>query len=338
MSEEMTPYERTNRRMAGQPVDRLPNQNILMAFAARYIGSTYDRLVQDHRVLVEGNLRAIEAFHIDWASAISDPMREASAFGAQVAFPYDRVPYSPAPLLASYADWSKLALWDPWEHERTRDRLQAIALYRQKVGGYYPIVGWVEGAAAEAADLRGVSSLMEDMLSEPGAVHDLLEMCTQAAITFAVAQVEAGADMVGIGDAVCSLMSPRMYRDFGLPYEQRIIEAIHAAGGKVKLHICGNTSRHLADMARTGADIIDVDWMVDMGQAVRTFTGYSANGNYDPVGVLYQGTPEDVASAVHRCLAVADDRSMISAGCEVPADTPHANLLAHYEALRTTIG
>jgi uroporphyrinogen-III decarboxylase len=42
--DELTPYERTMRRLAGQPVDRIPNQNILMAFAARYIGSTYDRL------------------------------------------------------------------------------------------------------------------------------------------------------------------------------------------------------------------------------------------------------------------------------------------------------
>ena len=39
---ELTPLERTNRRLAGEPVDRAPNQNILMAFAARYIGSTYD--------------------------------------------------------------------------------------------------------------------------------------------------------------------------------------------------------------------------------------------------------------------------------------------------------
>ena len=334
MREEMTPYDRTYRRLAGEPVDRLPNQNILMGFAARYIGSTYDRMVQDYRVLVEGHLRAIEAFHIDWASTCSDPMRETSAFGAAVVFPHDRVPYSPTPFLATYADWNKLALWDPWERERTRDRLQAVELYREKVGGYYPVFGWVEAAAAEAADLRGVAAFLEDLLTEPGAAHDLLEICTQAAIGFALAQLEAGADMIGVGDAVASLMSPRLYREFALPYEQRIIEAIHQAGAKVKLHICGNTSNHLPDMAQTGADILDIDWMVDMGEAVRALAGHSANGNYDPVAVLYQGTPEDVAQAVRHCLAVADSRSMISAGCEVPVDTPPENLLAHYEALR----
>jgi len=330
---EMTPYERTLARMAGQPVDRLPNQNIVMAYAAHFIGATYDQLASDYRVLVEANLRCTEAFHMDWISAISDPVREASAFGADVELAYDRVPACRAPLLASYADWNKLALWDPWEKVRTRDRLLAVQLYREKVGGYYRIVGWIEGAAASAAQLRGVASFLEDTMTEPQATRDLLEITAQAAIRFAFAQLEAGADMIGLGDAVCSLLSPRAYREFGLPYEQRIIQAIHNAGGKVKLHICGNTTRHLADMAKTGADIVDVDWMAPYAEAIRLMRGVSVNGNFDPVGVLLQGTAEQVAEAARACHAARDERSMISAGCEVPVGTPAENLLAHYRVL-----
>jgi MtaA/CmuA family methyltransferase len=339
MTPVMTPYERTMKRTVGEPVDRPPNLDILMAFAAHYIGSTYDRLAQDYRVLVEANLRSCEAFHIDLVSAISDPLREAAAFGAQVAFPFDRVPECRVRLLQNYADWNKLQPWDPWSAERTRDRLLAVQLYRQQVAGHYPICGWVEGAAAEAAQLRGVSEFLEDTALEPEAVHDLLGLCTEAAIRFALAQLEAGADIIGLGDAVCSLMSPSAYREFALPYEQRVFQAVHAAGGKAKLHVCGNTSRHLAALAETGADIIDVDWMVDFGAAVRTFHGRaSANGNFDPVAVLLRGTPEEVTRGVNACLAVADERTMISAGCEVPVDTPYANLLAHYEALLSVEG
>ncbi len=196
-----------------------------------------------------------------------------------------------------------------------------------------PIVGWVEGAAASAAQLRGVANFLEDTMTEPQAARDLLEITAQAAIRFALAQLEAGADMIGLGDAVCSLLSPRAYREFGLPYEQRIIRAIHEAGGKVKLHICGNTTRHLADMAQTGADIVDVDWMVPYAEAIRLMPGISVNGNFDPVGVLLQGTPEQVAEAVRACHAARDDRSMISAGCEVPVGTPAENLLAHHRVL-----
>ena len=331
---EMTPYERTMARLRGEPVDRAPNQNILMAYAARYIGATYSQLAQDHRVLVEGNLRACADLHIDLVSAISDPWREASAFGAGITFPEDSVPECHTPLLASYADWVKLRPWDPWDHQRPRDRLQAVQLYRQRVGGHYPICGWVEGAAAEAADLRGVSAFLEDLALEPEAACDLMEVCCEAGIRFALAQVAAGANIIGIGDAVASLMNPRMYRAYAWPYERKMIEAIHRAGALVKLHICGNTSRHIADMVATGADIIDIDWMVDMHQAVATCSGRAAiNGNYDPVSVLLQGTPAEVYAATLACVQMGDAKTFVSAGCEVPVGTPMENLLAHYAAV-----
>jgi len=330
----MTPYERTMERLRGQPVDRVPNQNILMAYAARYIGATYSQLAQDHRVLVESNLRACADLHIDLVSAISDPWREASAFGAEITFPEDSVPACRDRLLASSADWTTLQPWDPWAHPRTRDRLQAIDLYRQRVAGHYPICGWVEGAAAEAADLRGVSAFLEDLALEPEAAHSLMAVCCEAGTRFALAQVEAGAGIIGIGDAVASLMNPRMYRAFAWPYERKMIDAIHQAGALVKLHICGNTSRHIADMVATGADIIDIDWMVDMGQAVATCGGRAAiNGNYDPVDVLLQGTPAEVYAATLACVQAGDAKAFVSAGCEVPVGTPKENLLAHYRAV-----
>jgi len=332
---EMTPYQRTLARLQGQPVDRAPNQNILMAYAARYIGATYSELAQDYRVLVEGNLRACSDLHIDVVSAISDPWREASAFGAEITFPEDSVPICRTPLLASYGDWSRLAPWDPWEHERTRDRLLAIQAYRERVGGQYPICGWVEGAAAEAADLRGVSAFLEDLVLEPDAAHDLLALCCEAGTRFALEQVRAGADIIGIGDAVASLMSPRMYRVYALPYEQRMLGAIHEAGALVKLHICGDTSRHVPDMVTTGADILDIDWMVDMAQAVATAAGRtSINGNYDPVAVLLEGTAQEVYDAAMSCVRAGDAKAFVSAGCEVPVNTPQENLLAHYRAVR----
>jgi MtaA/CmuA family methyltransferase len=334
MSDTLTPRERTYRRLAGQPVDRAPNQSIIMGFGAHYVGATYDRYAQDYRILVEANLRVAEDFYLDMLTACSDPVREASAFGAQIAFDYDRVPRCAQLLLASAEEWERLPDWDPWNAPRTLDRIRAVTLYREKAGDHYPICGWIEGAAAAAAMLLGTSRFLEDLLVAPEASAYLLERCAQAATRFALAQVQAGADFIGLGDAVCSLMSPAAYRAFALPLEQRIIDAIHAAGARVKLHICGNTSRHLADMATSGADIIDIDWMVDWPSAVQAFHGRAvANGNYDPVAVLMQGSPETVAAAVRACLAAGDETTMVSAGCEVPVDTPHANLLAHYRAL-----
>jgi len=74
------------------------------------------------------------------------------------------------------------------------------------------------------------------------------------------AVIAAGADIIGLGDAICSQIAPVMYRQFALPYEQRIFAAVHERGALARLHICGNTTRLLADMALCGADIIDLDW------------------------------------------------------------------------------
>jgi MtaA/CmuA family methyltransferase len=149
------------------------------------------------------------------------------------------------------------------------------------------------------------------------------------AIRFARAQIDAGADMIGVGDAVASLINPAMYEQFVLPFERTLIDAIHEAGATVKLHICGNIANNIAPMARTGADIIDVDWMVSLG-AAREAVGPDVTlaGNFDPTAVLLQGTPQDVAEAARRCITFAGAKFILQPGCEVPPGTPEANLRA----------
>jgi uroporphyrinogen-III decarboxylase len=88
-------------------------------------------------------------------------------------------------------------------------------------------------------------------------------------------------------------------------------------------------------MANSGAEIVDLDWMVDLAKAARAFgpDGPAPCGNFDPVAVMLQGTPEEVATAVRACAAAGGPRHFSAAGCEVPDGTPDANLLAHARAL-----
>ncbi|QRN84017.1 uroporphyrinogen decarboxylase family protein [Chloroflexota bacterium] len=331
----MNSYERVFARLAGRPVDRVPNLCILMTFAAKYIGVTYDRYVSDYRLLVDGNLRCCEDFKIDMLSAISDPMREAHGFGANVIFPYDGVPYASEAFIQSRSDLKKLKVKSPESSKRMADRLEAIRLFHKKADGQIPILGWVEGGFAEVCDLHDMSAVMTDLIQEPELINDMLEICTEQAILFAQAQVAAGADFIGIGDAAASLIGPRLYKQFALPYEQRIISAIHEAGAKAKLHICGNITSILDLTIQTGTDILDVDWMVDFSKAVATCGAKCAVcGNFDPVAVLLQSTPEKINSAVQDCLAVSNPNTMIAAGCEVPRDTPMENLQAVALALK----
>ncbi len=318
--------ERVFARLGHQKVDKVPNLNIVMAFAAKQIKKPYRDYVRDYHVLVDGNLKCCEAFGIDMVSAISDPTREVHDLGGEVLFPADDVPYTGRPLLLE-RNLLSLKPVEPSAGQRMFDRLRAIDLYKRVASNDYPILGWVEGPMALAANLRTPVRIMEDLFEAPDFVHELLEFCLEQESMFALKQVSAGADFIGIGDAVCSLIGPRLFQKFALPYEKRLIDVIHDAGAKVKLHICGDTSAILPMMVSTGADIVDVDWMVDFSRAVEISKGEtSICGNFDPVGVMLRGTTEKVATAVLGCLKASSDNSIIAAGCEIPAATPLENM------------
>lgn len=330
----MTSYERVKNRLAGLKVDRAPNFNIMMQFAAHFIRQPLSKYYQDYRVLCEANLAVQKAFGLDIVQAISDPYREAADLGAQIVFPEDALPVCVQPLLAKQLDVKQLKMIAPRDGQRMGDRIAAIRYFRETVGGKITIMGWVEGALAEAAVLRGVNNILTDLYENPEAIEALLEFCVELEIAFARAQVAAGADIVGMGDAIASQISPPMYEKFALPYQKRIFEAVKSMGAICRLHICGDTTHLLSLMPQSGADIIDLDWMVDFKMAATGFgNGPAPCGNFDPVSVLYKGSHEQVRHAVLDCLKQGGNRCFCAAGCEIVDGTPAENLLAQVETL-----
>ena len=331
----MNSSERVWRRLAGEPVDRVPNFNIFMTFAARRIGRLLSEYYRDYRVLVEANLRVAEEFAVDLLQAISDPYRECSDLGSRIAYPPDHLPILEQPLIDEPVRLRALSMIAPEAGPRMNDRLLAVRAMRDRSAGEMPVMGWVEGALAEAGVLRGVSSLLMDLVDRPSWAEELLEFCVELEIAFARSQVASGADLVGLGDAIASQVSPPMYRRFALPYERRIFAAVREMGARTRLHICGDTTAILPDMITSGADIIDLDWMVNWKEANAAYGRKVAFcGNVDPVAVMLRGTSTEVREGVRACLAQGASRSFSAAGCEIPLGTPEDNLRAHAETLR----
>jgi MtaA/CmuA family methyltransferase len=334
----ITSSERLAARMKGEPVDRIPNMALVMQFAADQISAPLALYYQDYHVLCEANFKTVERFHLDLVDAISDPYREAADFGAKIKFPDNDLPLCQDYVLDDITNLANLPAPDPLAADsRMRDRVNAIRLFHERAGGQIPVQGWVEGALAEVADLRGVRKLMYDLYDRPEWVESALERVVETQIAFALAQIEAGATIIGLGDAIASQVSPPAYRQFALPYEQRIFAAIYDAGAIGRLHICGNTTRIVKDMASSGASIIDLDWQVDLAKARAEVDAIDPElvlcGNFDPVAILYEGTPETVTEAVSKCRAVGGKNWLAAPGCEVPRHTPAENMHAFSTAL-----
>jgi len=325
----MNSLERYLGVLKGEPVDFLPRLPILMQFAAEYIGSNYGAFASDYRVLVEANLRCAAEFGFDQVSGISDPFRETQGFGAGIVYVTDGVPRCPHPPLEDSKDLSSLARPDPLRSERMLDRVNAVRSFKERAGGGYSIMGWVEGPAAEGADLRGVTAFLIDLLDDPPFAAELMDLCLEVGIEFGRAQVEAGADTIGIGDAIASQVSPELYERLIQPREKRLVQALKSMGAAVRLHICGDTKHLLPGISELGVDIMDVDHMVDMRAVRRELGGKVAlAGNIDPATAVRLGDPESIREAILKTYGEVGNPCMVAAGCEIPPGTPEENLRA----------
>ena len=335
----MNSRERVLAHLDGRPVDRLPLMPITMQFAADVIGAKYLRYVTDFRTLVEAQLRTVEQYGFDYVSCISDPAREAADCGSDIALFDDQPPAfkEERALLADKTRLAALKVPDPLAGGRMTDRVRAAELFRREIGRDKLIEGWIEGPMAEGADLRGINTIMLDLYDDPAFITDLFEFVTEMEIRFARAQVEAGVDLIGIGDAAASLVGPVFYERFVRPYEQRMVDAIHAMGARVRLHICGDTNAIVDGMGRLGCDIVDLDYPVDMLEGRARMPGQVILGNVEPVGVMRNGTPEKVTAALAACHRAAGPRYIVGAGCELPRDTSEANVRAMCAFARDTM-
>jgi uroporphyrinogen-III decarboxylase len=155
-------------------------------------------------------------------------------------------------------------------------------------------------------------------------------------LEFARAQIEAGADVIGVGDAAASLVGPAIYEEFVWPYEKKLIDGLHAMGGRARLHICGNTRFALAKIAELGCEIVDIDFPVPLPEA-RSKMGRDQIilGNLNPVSAIRESTPQKVMQDLAACHAACGSRFVVGAGCEIPRDTPHENVRALAEYART---
>jgi len=315
----------------GREPDCLPLMPITMMFAADQIGVCYRDYVTDHRVLVEAQIRTAEKFGFDYVSAISDPAREAADLGAAIEWFDDQPPaiIEQQALLADKRTLARLRPPDPHGGGRMHDRVRALALFRERVAGERLIEGWVEGPCAMGADLRGINTLMLDFVDDPAFVRDLFHFSVEMELRFGRAQIEAGTELIGIGDAAASLVGPAVYEEFVWPFERKLVDGLRALGARVRLHICGKTRRIFSGMGRLGCDIVDLDWPAPVAEARQEMgPAQVLLGNIDPVKVLRNGTPESVTAAIAQCHREAGARYTAGAGCEVVRDTPPENVYA----------
>ena len=157
----------------------------------------------------------------------------------------------------------------------------------------------------------------------------LMDKCLAAAKVFAKAQVDAGCDLIGIGDAICSQVDADLYLRLVKNRHIELVNYIHSLGARVKLHICGDTTHLLPHISGLGVDIFDPDYSVDMEVCFKELgEDVIRSGNINPV-FLQNASAEEITGVCREMISFEKAKKYIlSAGCEITVNTPVGNLMA----------
>jgi [methyl-Co(III) methanol-specific corrinoid protein]:coenzyme M methyltransferase len=209
---------------------------------------------------------------------------------------------------------------------------EAIQILKGEFGDELAIGAVVPGPFTVASWLVNIGGLLMETRTDPGSVADLLDGLTDLLITVAGSYHEAGADFLTVHEMGGSpgFIGPPAFEQLVLPRLQRLIAALPEP---TVLHVCGRTNMAMEMLAAAGAAALSVDQLNDLSQSRADLgDGQVLLGNIDPVGVLGDGTAQDVASAV--VAAVESGVSAIWPGCDLRPDMPRENLIAMVEETR----
>jgi len=305
----------------------------------------------DADVMARAQLRLHELVQQDVISVGADNFYIAEGFGCETTREEEELPALVKPAVEKLADVFDVRPLDPHSDGRMPLMLEAIAKVRAAVGDQVAVRSPGTGPFALASYLIGTQPwLLEVGMIEAGmaeadeqAVQHALDVATESLIRFGKACWDAGADIIHCGDSLasCDMISPRTYQRFAFPCQQRVFQAWKEYGitGSI-LHICGDSTKVLDLYADTGADLIEIDNMVDLAVARKKIGDrVTLVGNVHTVNDLLQGNPESVRAASQRCIRQAGGGRgfMLGSGCIVPRYTPIENLQEMVRVARRTL-
>lgn len=328
--------------LRGEPGTRVPVGPLAVHYCAGVAGFTIREYTTNPKVLAESVVRYYESFKPDavWLSA--DTWVSAEAMGVTVGAEDDHQPFAGLgpPLVQSAADIDHLPPPDIGCKGRYPLMIEALSRIVAALGrDAWVVACFDQYPFSLAAALMGVNQIMLKVKDDPPFVTALMERCLEHGIAYGRALAKTGADMLSGGDSTAGLLGPELYRAMAFPFERRLVAASKSATGlPVSLHICGNATPLLKDMAATGADVLEIDHRVDMPEACDIVGREVALwGNLDPVSVLAQGTPLQVEAAARAALAAVQaaghSRFVLSSGCTLAVETPAENLRALIKAV-----
>ena len=274
--------------------------------ATRERAGSFMGLATNPDFATEVTLQPLERYALDAAILFSDILTVPDAMGLGLSFAAGEGPRFARPL----RDEAAVAALAVPDMQRLRYVFDAVTSIRKALDGRVPLIGFsgspwtlacymVEGSGSD--DYRQVKSML---YARPDLMHRILEINAQAVTAYLNAQIDAGAQAVMVFDSWGGVLADAAFRRFSLDYTRRVVGALqrHKEGRRVPCIVfTKGGGLWLEAIAGCGADVVGLDWTIDLRQArERVADAVALQGNLDPA-VLF-APPEAVAREAREVL------------------------------------
>jgi len=288
-------------------------------------------------VAIEVSLQPWRAFQPDGVILFSDIVTPLPGLGVDMDIAEGKGPIIAAPI-RTQAQVDQLRSLEPEESlPFIKTILQAL---RKEVGNKAAVLGFVGAPWTLAAYMvegkgsKTYSKIKGMAFCDPTVLHQLLTKLADAIATYVRYQIDCGAQVVQMFDSWAGELSPQDYETFALPYQQRVFQQVKQTHPDTPLILLVSGSAGLLErMAQSGADMISVDWTVDMADARARLGNMKVQGNLDP-GVLF-GSKEFIRDRIYDTVRKAGNQGhILNLGHGVLPETPEENVAFFFETAK----
>jgi uroporphyrinogen decarboxylase len=268
-----------------------------------------------------------ERYHPQCLFHVMDLTVEAEAVGLPIRFEGASPPSVVEHPVRTAGQVSSLRLPEPASRGRMPLFLEVVSELSPRVRGF--VGAYCVGPFTLAAELCGAEELAVRTITDPGFATDLVRFTTEVSSVYAQALAAVGAGVVTVLEPTAVILSPAGFEALCVQPLVAVADAVRRGGACPVLHICGDTRHLIGLMAATGMDGLSLDHPVDLEDVLASVPpDMLVLGNVNPVGVMVEGSPEDVrrtARSLVRRLGTHGN-FVLSSGCDLPIETPLENL------------
>ncbi|MDD7077231.1 MAG: uroporphyrinogen decarboxylase family protein, partial [Lachnospiraceae bacterium] len=337
----MTPKETLIRVMHHEETDQVPWVPFAGVHAGHLLGYDATEILQDEEKLFQSLMEVNKLYRPSGQPVIFDLQVEAECLGCELRWAKDAPPsVSKHPLEGTEELTTPCYCTLPTkESGRIPMILRVMRWMKEAVGDTTALYGLICGPFTLATHLRG-NDIFMDMYDDEDAVAEFLDYCNAVAKKMAVYYIEAGMDVIAVVDPLISQISSDHFEQFMHKPFSELFAHIRSLGALSSFFVCGDATRNIEVMCKTGPDAVSIDENVDILAAKRITDRYNIaiGGNIPLTTVMLHGNQQDNMKFVVELLDRIDDKKnfILSPGCDMPYAVPVENVIGVAQALYET--